>query len=66
MNKYGVFPTKEQKDIMTNETSAYIQASENFENSQKYNDVYVTDHKTVERKVISNTEEEDSDLYAYN
>jgi hypothetical protein len=66
MNKYGVFPTKEQKDIMTNETSAYIQASENFENSQKYNDVYVTDHKPVERKVISNTDEEDSDLYAYN
>lgn len=65
MNKYGLFPTPEQKDTMTNELAAYVDASENYEKSQKYDDVYVTDHKPVEKKVISNNEEEDAELYAY-
>jgi hypothetical protein len=33
MNKYGVFPTPEQKDAMTNEIAAYVDASENYEKS---------------------------------
>jgi len=51
---------------MTNEMNAYIAASDEFEKSQKFSDVYVTDHKAKDRKVISNSEEEDADLYAYN
>jgi len=66
MNKYGLFPTPEQKDAITNELEAFVTSCENFEKSQKYSDVYVTDHKPVERKVISNSEEEDSELYQYN
>lgn len=44
MQKYGPFPTEAQKDQITNELEAYISAAEDFENAQKYNDVYVTDH----------------------
>jgi hypothetical protein len=66
MNKYGLFPTEAQRDTMTNEMNAYIAASDEFEKSQKFSDVYVTDHKAKDRKVISNSEEEDADLYAYN
>jgi len=66
MNKYGLFPTEAQKDAMTNEMDTYVDASEKFERSQKFNDVYVTDHKAEDKKVISNNEEEDSDLFLYN
>jgi len=31
MNKYGLFPTEAQKDTITNETDAYIEASEKHE-----------------------------------
>lgn len=31
MNKYGLFPTEAQKDIITNELATYISASEKYE-----------------------------------
>jgi len=33
MNKYGLFPTPEQKDAITNELAAYVQSCEDFEKS---------------------------------
>ena len=65
MNKYGLFPTEAQKDIITNELAAYVAASEKYEQSTKFDDVYVTDHTAQDKKVISNSEEEDSDAYQY-
>lgn len=65
MNKYGIFPTEAQKDAMTNEMEAYVTAAENFEKSSKYDDVYVTDHQAVEKKVVTGSEEEDAEAYAY-
>jgi len=50
---------------MTNEMEAYIADCERFDKGQKFNDVYVTDHVPEDKKVISNSEEEDAELYNY-
>lgn len=66
MNRYGLFPSEAEKVAMTNEIEAYLSEAENREREAKFENVYVTDHSTPERKVISNSEEEDADLYNYN
>lgn len=44
---------------------AYIDKCYKYEEEQLLKDVYVTDHVRVEKRLISNNEEEDQDFFDY-
>ena len=62
---YGENPTPQQREVIKNELGSFVDACYAYEQEFKYNDVYVTDHKKVDAKVITNGENEDQDLFDY-
>ena len=63
--KFGSNPTDQQKEVMSNEVSAYITACYELEKAEKYKDVYVTDHEPVDPKFTTASDAEDMDFFEY-
>jgi len=63
--KYGRTPDQKQIRTMESQVSNYITACYDHEKSLQLDDIYVTDNKLVDPKLITNTEEEDMDFYEY-
>lgn len=64
MESKGV-PSEAQRKAQGNEIANYIDSCYNYEKENKLEDVYITDHKPVPKKYLTNNEEEDQDFYEY-
>lgn len=63
--KYGNQPTDQQRHESEQQVGAYIAACYEHEKLMKLKDVYITDHKPVEKKKVTYSEEEDQDFFDY-
>jgi hypothetical protein len=63
--RYGKRPNTQQRAQMEYEANQYVNSCYDYEHETKMADVYVTDHVRVEKKVNTNNEGEDMDLFEY-
>lgn len=65
VRKYGLHPNEKQREAMREEAIQYIEDCYKHEELRQLDDVYVTDHKPVPRKYITESEDADQDFYEY-
>jgi hypothetical protein len=62
---YGSLPSEKEREVMRLELIQYIESCYEFEELKKMEDVYVTDHKPIPRKYLTNSDQEDEDFFEY-
>lgn len=63
--KYGRNPDPIELRQMEGETAKYITDCYDHEKSLKLDDIYITDNQPVDKKYMTNSDEEDMDFYEY-